>query len=692
MHVDAFFEYLLDNPHPYWTDIPSVVNPVSEGGRDGVAAEDDMALRSLLPHIRPRRGRKRPDDESLSRSPSQKPKMEPGGDHSNIGGHGGEQLGAWTSQSDTRSGAYLFAQDQFTRMNTNLGNTGAWTGEEFAHTPMTANNYSSIDPTTANAFWVDQLGEPQSVTTPPKPKTNRRHGAKVVSSAWRGGGPGGSGKTRGRPPLHRQQTNTSQTQSDMPPATASFSTFPPTQSVSLATTFRQPPQQHEASPHIMDASLAYPIVTLGSAMPGTTITSAAQHGVGMQQPPPQGYESSRHQHSQPQMSNLRTTRSRLSLQVPERTGTDVRLAMPQSQQASHLVMLNEAATTADDPALAIAHQHQEVGAGIAGMDMHMMDPFGSGIAQGFYNMQFRQQQQQQQQHPHHQIRQLPHTSQDTASIYSTTTTNSHQAQHQSSPPRTLFQQPDAGDVSTGDVSTASHVTIDHGESHLTDPTDRANVDGVESFLVYELLGSEWCDAQGNAAPGAGVEEATALAEAIVHGLRRKSDTARSFLMNLAALTGPTWLRQDGERTRVLRMGQGQAREPGTESYEVHWNLEFGDARSSFSLREVVVRNEGWAGSSGTRETRHGGGGGGGVGGRQVGEEDAEGEDEDANSDESHEDDGEGGDAERWRQRYRGLLDVVQAQRADMSHLRRGVLDLCRARPGTGPGEGDDAVG
>lgn len=640
--------------------------------------------------------------------------MEPGGDHPNASGHGGEQLGTWTGQPDTRSGSYSFAQDHFTQMNMNLGNTAAWTGEQFAHTPMNANPYPSIDPATANAFWADQSGDSQPATTPPKPKTNRRHGAKVVSSAWRSGGPGGSGKTRGRPPLHRQQTNTSQTQTDMPPAAASFSNFPPAQSVGLATTFGQPHQQHQPSPHMMDASLPHPIITLGSSVPGTTITSAAQHGLGMQQqqqPLPQSYESSRHQHGQPQMSDLRTTQSRLSLQVPEGTGTDVRVAIPQSHQTSHLVMLNRAVTTADDPALIMAHQHQDLGgAGMAGTDMHLMDAFSSGVAHDFYNMQFPQhpQPRQQQQHPLHQIQQLPHTSQDTASIYSTTTANSHLAQHQSPPPRTLFHQSDAGDVST-----TSHGTADHGEGrgHFPDQADRTNVDRVESFLVYELLGSEWCDAQGNAAPGAGVEEATALAQAIVRGLRRRADTARNFLMNLAALTGTTWLRQGGERTRVFRMGQGeaQAREPGTTTeswYEVHWNLQLGDVQSSFSLREVVVaaaRSETWAGGGrpGRRESRRRGAGelpgqGAGEGLEGEAQHDAQAASEGSHWEEDVDvdvDEGEGGgDAERWRQRYRGLLDVVQAQRADMSHLRRSVLELCRARPGAGPGEGEDGMG
>ncbi|KAJ4401448.1 hypothetical protein N0V82_010866 [Gnomoniopsis sp. IMI 355080] len=163
MHVDAFFEYLLENPHPYWTEIPLDLNPISEGGRDGVAAEDDMALRSLLPHIRPRRGRKRPDDDSVSRSPSQKPKMEPGSDQNKPSVTGPsmdqQQLDLWAAgQPDARSGTYLFAQDQFNRMNMNIATQGRPNNEDFTQTPMTAQPYPAVTPATASNYWPEQTG------------------------------------------------------------------------------------------------------------------------------------------------------------------------------------------------------------------------------------------------------------------------------------------------------------------------------------------------------------------------------------------------------------------------------------------------------------------------------------------------------------------------------------------------------
>ncbi|KAJ4169399.1 hypothetical protein NW754_016430 [Fusarium falciforme] len=77
MHVKAFFEYLMDIPNDYWTKIPADTNPTSQPMRDGVALEDDMALRALLPQIRPRRGRKRPADDEVVASPAQRSFLAP---------------------------------------------------------------------------------------------------------------------------------------------------------------------------------------------------------------------------------------------------------------------------------------------------------------------------------------------------------------------------------------------------------------------------------------------------------------------------------------------------------------------------------------------------------------------------------------------------------------------------------------
>lgn len=59
MHVDAFFEYLLGKQHAYSNEVPHPSDPYPSNGRDGVMAEEDLAIRALDPSFRPKRGRRR---------------------------------------------------------------------------------------------------------------------------------------------------------------------------------------------------------------------------------------------------------------------------------------------------------------------------------------------------------------------------------------------------------------------------------------------------------------------------------------------------------------------------------------------------------------------------------------------------------------------------------------------------------
>ena len=82
-----------------------------------------------------------------------------------------------------------------------LGGVGAGWPNDVSQTPLTAYPHSAITPSTRNAFWAD---EPRSAITPNKNKSaSRRHEAKALSSAWRSGASGGTGKTRGGPPLKK---------------------------------------------------------------------------------------------------------------------------------------------------------------------------------------------------------------------------------------------------------------------------------------------------------------------------------------------------------------------------------------------------------------------------------------------------------------------------------------------------------
>ncbi|KAK1594997.1 ARS binding protein 2 [Colletotrichum navitas] len=204
MHVDAFFEYLMGHPHPYWIEIPKNPNPVCEAGRDGVLAEDDMALRALLPQVRPRRGRKRPDEDESSRSPSQRARLDSPLVENEYAPNRIETSGPWSAHPDGRSS---FGKPDSFRLSVNSALASAWPPvHDAVQTPLTAfpqGSMSALTPSTrSGGFWGD--AEPGSAITPSRPKaSNRRHGAKVVSSAWRSGGPGGTGKTRGRPPTNK---------------------------------------------------------------------------------------------------------------------------------------------------------------------------------------------------------------------------------------------------------------------------------------------------------------------------------------------------------------------------------------------------------------------------------------------------------------------------------------------------------
>ncbi|KAF4973399.1 hypothetical protein FSARC_293 [Fusarium sarcochroum] len=198
MHVKAFFEYLMDIPNDYWTRIPTDSNPTSQPIRDGVALEDDMALRALFPHIRPKRGRKRPVDDDTATSPAHRSHLAPSS---------AVEYGVSGSLSADPS---------------RLGGA-PWTPSDGAQqTPVFRWPQSAITPTSRNSFWDDAL-EPQSAVTPSRPRlTAQRRGPKNVSSAWRPGVANGGVKPRGRPPMNRTPVDVS-----LPPFTVGTPTTAP---------------------------------------------------------------------------------------------------------------------------------------------------------------------------------------------------------------------------------------------------------------------------------------------------------------------------------------------------------------------------------------------------------------------------------------------------------------------------------
>ena len=210
MHVKSFFEYLMGITNEYWTNIPSDPNPIGQSMRDGVAVEDDMALRALLPHIRPKRGRKRPESEDSSNPAAQRQRLSPG-----------------SAVDDTRHPHWQSTPiDPRSAMPLDAVQTpaSAWPPHDTAQTPLTRWPASAITPSTRNHFWDDNV-DPASAVTPSKAKTgNQRRGAKNVSSAWKLAGQEPSVKTRGRPPMNRTPIDTPSTAQHMPPGLGFVST------------------------------------------------------------------------------------------------------------------------------------------------------------------------------------------------------------------------------------------------------------------------------------------------------------------------------------------------------------------------------------------------------------------------------------------------------------------------------------
>ncbi|KAL2066185.1 hypothetical protein VTL71DRAFT_2256 [Oculimacula yallundae] len=304
MHVDAFFEYLLNKSHVYFTRVPAPDHPSSELGRDGVAAEEDLALRALLPETRPKRGRRKAEDKDESdngKSPSQRPRL----DSPSMSEDFMMARSALIADDGTPATAHPDFQQSFAdRMapwsaTPSMPGTFRWPPPDSA-TPMTAYPQSAITPTTRQ-LWND-ANEPRSAITS-KPKARRRHGP-AVSSAWPSNGSTSSGKLRGRPPSNRSVQD------------GPFSTFP-------------------VNPGARDV----PTINLRDNTPTATPTVADTET-------PQFFPPAATMRVNNQKQPTQTSRpSGLQLQVPQRQGGTVRLATPPPIPTPVLLVNGQDSTT-----------------------------------------------------------------------------------------------------------------------------------------------------------------------------------------------------------------------------------------------------------------------------------------------------------------------------------------------------------
>lgn len=331
MHVKAFFEYLMEITNDYWTNIPNDPNPIGQPVRDGVAIEDDMALRALLPHIRPKRGRKRPEADDTTESPvAQRQRLSP---PSAIDG----PRASWPALPDARAQGMV--------MDPSRPGAPAWGPGDSVQTPLARYPNSAITPSTRSPFWDDAL-EPRSATTPSKPKLSHRRGPKNVSSAWKPGGADGSAKPRGRPPINRTPLEPSPP--NPPPPMTSWAPTPDSNP-------SDPPVAvvpKESMPMTPDPAQMHPQIR-------NQVVSAHVDSV-----PPQ-VQAQVHIIAPPASANLpmagmgisaldggRPARPSISLQVPERQGGTVRLATPPLPPPPPLPMVSVNDLQANDgPAL-----------------------------------------------------------------------------------------------------------------------------------------------------------------------------------------------------------------------------------------------------------------------------------------------------------------------------------------------------
>ena len=303
MHVDAFFEYLLNKSHVYWTQIPSLNEPLSDFGRDGVTAEEDLALRALLPEMRPKRGRRKAedkeDDPDTERPPSRRQRLDSltvsedfilaraslvsnndtpvsahPGFHTGFGRLDPDRLDPWLT-ADVRSNVFRWSTDSIQTPTT---------ATPMIATPMTAYPRSAITPTNRTTqIWND--GPRSAITASSQTRSRRRHGP-AVSSAWSGNGSASSGKLRGRPPTNRSTVD------------GPFSTFPANPINNSIPTINLRDHTPIATPIVADTDMQ-------QFFPADMNTTNPTNPVSQVGRP-----------------------SRLQLQVPERQGGAVRLATP----------------------------------------------------------------------------------------------------------------------------------------------------------------------------------------------------------------------------------------------------------------------------------------------------------------------------------------------------------------------------
>lgn len=293
---------------------------LAEGPRDNVAPEEDLALRALLPEWRPKRGRRKAEDNETENTPSRKAPFRRSASTDFFSSNFDEQYPTnppsavpWSAQPQGEASAG--AQVAIAPKMQNQGQTPVsgrlfaqpagqqirWRLNHQENTPSTPYPQSAITPrhrySGSPSFEEPRSANPTSAGKSSSGPSRKRRGP-AVSSAWPGSNGPSTGKIRGRPPSNRSVQD------------GPYSTFPANPSL-------------KEGPMINVSTPIHPMMT--GPGPG--------HGQGDQIPPdikPTELRASPKDVAAAvavDMSQLRKP-SKLQLQVPEHAGGPVRLATP----------------------------------------------------------------------------------------------------------------------------------------------------------------------------------------------------------------------------------------------------------------------------------------------------------------------------------------------------------------------------
>ncbi|KAL8712803.1 MAG: hypothetical protein Q9220_003011 [cf. Caloplaca sp. 1 TL-2023] len=284
---------------------------IGESVRDGVPPEEDLALRALVPELRPKRGRRKADDADDESNPAKRVQHQRSTSADFFQAFD-EQYSAhpssaapWSAQPQ-QSDAWAAAQIAIAPRTPSTGKTPStaqlstqdavqqlrWKINDQENTPMTPYPQSAVTPR-HNYSASPSFEEPKSANPAGlKSRSRKRHGP-AVSSAWSNTSTS-SGKLRGRPPSNRSITD------------GPFSTFP-----------ANPPAKESQQGNI--GTPTQKVLSPPMLMQGQSKNSTASHVQPTIMVTPQSATT-----EQP----LARRPSKLQLQVPEHAGGPVRLATP----------------------------------------------------------------------------------------------------------------------------------------------------------------------------------------------------------------------------------------------------------------------------------------------------------------------------------------------------------------------------